>query len=130
MDIEEFAKGVQPRKRRSKLLPFREEIAVLKSQGYTYPQIRDWLALNNIEVSSQMVQKFVSQQERNHVFLTNDIEEDTKSVLTTEVKTDINEADQQSKPPVTQADKIRAKLDQQKRDAESKHFKHDKTGNI
>jgi beta-lactam-binding protein with PASTA domain len=129
MDIEEFTKGVQPRKKRSKLLPYRGQIELLKSQGYTYPQIRDWLALNNIKVSSQMVQKFATQQVKNNFFSANK-EENTKLSLTAQVKTSVSETETQPKLPVTQADKIRAKLDEQKRDAESKHFKHDKTGNI
>jgi beta-lactam-binding protein with PASTA domain len=129
MDIEEFTKGVQPRKKRSKLLPYRSQIELLKSQGYTYPQIRDWLALNNIKVSSQMVQKFATQQVKNNFFSAS-TEENPKLSLTTQVKTSVSETETQPKLPVTQADKIRAKLDEQKRDAESKHFKHDKTGNI
>jgi hypothetical protein len=126
MDIEEFAKGAHPRKKRSKLIPFKEQILALDVQGYSYPQIRDWLALNNVTVSMQMVHKFIAQQKANLIKTSKQRElvssENTKSIVT--------EFIEPANRPITQADKIRAKLEEQKRDAESKHFKHDKTGNL
>lgn len=62
MDIEEFKKGTPPAKKRSQLMPFRKEILSLKSDGYTNWQIRDWLAENNVTVSHQAVQQFLSKQ--------------------------------------------------------------------
>lgn len=129
MDIEEFAKKVQPRKKRSRLIPFTEQIMTLKSQGYTDLQIRDWLALNEVEVSREMVRKFVAKQalakqpdlQATYVPANPNAESNT---------TDPAPAiDLAAKPGMSQADKMRIKLEEQKRDAESKRFKHDKTGN-
>lgn len=125
MDIEEFAKGVHPRKKRSKLLPFREQIFALDLQGYTYPQIRDWLALNNVAVSMQMVHKFIAQEKAKPI----SNGKDKESASNPGAQESVIKPRETTNPPITQADKIRAKLDEQKRDAESKHFKHDKTGN-
>jgi hypothetical protein len=95
-------------------------------QGYSYPQIRDWLALNNVTVSMQMVHKFIAQQKANLIKTSKQRElassENKKSIVTEPIEP--------ANRPITQADKIRAKLEEQKRDAESKHFKHDKTGNL
>jgi len=126
MDIEEFAKGVHPRKKRSKLLPFKEQILALDLQGYTYPQIRDWLALNTVQVSMQMVHKFIAQEKAKSISTSSTVEPEANK------KTPAGEREpgEPTHHTVTQADKIRAKLEEQKRNAESKHFKHDKTGNI
>jgi hypothetical protein len=129
MDIEEFAKQVQPRKKRSRLIPFKDQIMTLKSQGYTDLQIRDWLALNKVEVSREMVRKFVAKQaleKQPEPQKTNAPAQD--NVGSNKVgSTTAN--DQAAKPVISQADKMRMKLEEQKRDAESKRFKHDKTGN-
>ena len=59
MDIEEFAKQVQPRAKRSQLDPYREQIFTLKARGYANWQIRDWLATVGIECSQEAVRKFI-----------------------------------------------------------------------
>jgi hypothetical protein len=130
MDIEEFVKGVQPRKKRSRLLPFRDQIMALKTQGYTDLQIRDWLALNKIDVSREMVRKFVAQQGTEKIVATMKIEPNEKPTSTKAITSHDKEPETPTNSQMTQADKIRAKLEEQKRDAESKHFKHDKTGNL
>ncbi|MFC0134547.1 KorA protein [Massilia eurypsychrophila] len=129
MDIEEFAKQVQPRKKRSRLIPFKEQIMALKSQGYTDLQIRDWLALNKVEVSREMVRKFVAKQvsEKQPDSQLPNIPGNKNTGSNT--ADPIPVIDQTAKPKMTQADKMRMKLEEQKRNAESKQFKHDKTGN-
>ena len=126
MDITEFVKRVQPRKKRSRLIPFADQIKQLKTQGYTDLQIRGWLAENGIEVSREAVRKFIksttkpgSQQPTNTVILNNAHKENTTGDTSAPV---INAS-------LSQADKMRQKLEDQKRDADSKRFKHDKTGN-
>jgi len=129
MDIEEFAKKVQPRKKRSRLIPFKDQIMTLKSQGYTDLQIRDWLALNEVEVSREMVRKFVAKQasaKQPDLQSSNALASSNTGSKTVDSAPAI---DQAAKPGMSQADKMRIKLEEQKRDAESKRFKHDKTGN-
>ena len=57
------------------------------------------------------------------------IETNESTASTAEITSDEKEQEKPTNTRMTQADKIRAKLEEQKRDAESKHFKHDKTGN-
>lgn len=59
MDINEFVKQVQPRAKRSRLDPFKDQIFELKARGYANWQIRDWLASNGIDVTQESVRKFV-----------------------------------------------------------------------
>lgn len=129
MDIEEFVKGVKPRKNRSRLFPFKDQLMALKTQGYTDLQIRDWLALNKIEVSREMVRKFIARQATEKTPPMTKIETNESTASTAEITSDEKEQEKPTNTRMTQADKIRAKLEEQKRDAESKHFKHDKTGN-
>lgn len=129
MDIEEFVKQVQPRKKRSRLIPFRDQIMTLKAQGYTDLQIRDWLGQNGLNVSREMVRKFVAQQaaeKQPHGTTESPISKSTDKDIQASSST---LGEPVNKPATTQADKMRQKLEQQKRDADSKIFKHDKTGN-
>lgn len=65
MDIEEFEKLELPRAKRSRLEPYQEQIFRLKAKGYANWQICQWLAANNVMVSTEAVRKFViSRQER------------------------------------------------------------------
>jgi hypothetical protein len=129
MDIEEFAKQVQPRKKRSRLLPFRDQIMALKSQGYTDLQIRDWLALNEVTVSREMVRKFVAKQVPEKQTEPQVINTSARTKTDSNKVAPIEAIDQSAKPAMSQADKMRMKLKEQERDAERKRFKHDKTGN-
>lgn len=63
MNIEEFEKQVQPRAKRSKLEPFKDQIFELKAKGYTNLQVSEWLALNEMKVSSEAVRKFIKTRE-------------------------------------------------------------------
>lgn len=122
MDIEEFIKQVQPRKKRSRLLPFAGQIKLLKEQGYTDLQVRDWLAANGVEVSREAVRKFIKKAP------------DTSTPAAATPPGPAGEQDPARKDspaePGTpsQADKMRQKLKEQQKDADSKLFKHDKTG--
>lgn len=129
MDIEEFAKKVQPRKKRSKLIPFKDQIMTLKSQGYTDLQIRDWLALNEVQVSREMVRKFVAQQAATKMPETQEVNVPAIANTGSNTVEKTPKIDQAAKPGMSQADKMRIRLEEQKRNAESKQFKHDKTGN-
>lgn len=63
MNIEEFEKQVQPRAKRSKLETFKDQIFELKTKGYTNLQVSEWLALNELKVSSEAVRKFIKTRE-------------------------------------------------------------------
>lgn len=63
MNIEEFEKQVKPRAKRSKLEPFKDQIFELKTKGYTNLQVSEWLALNNMKVTSESVRKFIKTRE-------------------------------------------------------------------
>jgi hypothetical protein len=63
MDINEFIKQVRPRAKRSQLDPFKSQIFELRALGYANGQIRDWLAMNGIEVTQESVRKFVVTRE-------------------------------------------------------------------
>lgn len=59
MDIDEFLKTEPPGMRRSRLLPYAREIAVLKAEGYTNEQVGKWLAANGVQISTEGVRYFV-----------------------------------------------------------------------
>lgn len=127
MDIEEFVKQVQPRKKRSRLIPFTDQIMRLKTEGYTDLQIRDWLEANGVKVSREMVRKFVAKKSM-------EPQTERKENSTAPVPAGAAQASEDAgqppdtKPAISQAEKMRKNLETQKRDAESKRFKHDKTG--
>lgn len=128
MDIKEFVQRVQPRKKRSRLIPFADQIRELKTQGYTDLQIRDWLAENSIEVSRETVRKFIKNRTETATKQASDMTKEThdthKEITNSSTDTVVERVE------LSQADKIRKKLEDQKRDADSKRFKHDRTGNI
>lgn len=128
MDIEEFLNGTPPGRKRSRLFPFRDQIVSLKSQGYTDLQIRGWLALNQVDVSREMVRKFLARQTKQNPGET-EKQTNNESAASENTRKD-DERQKTAKPLMNQAEKMRAMLEEQKRDAESKRFKHDKTGNI
>lgn len=114
MNINEFMQQVQPRKKRSRLIPFTDQIHTLKKKGYTDLQICDWLAKNNIIVSRQTVQYFIK-----NITKKNDNEKNINDNIENKIE----------KTELSQAQKIQQNLENQKRDADKKLFKHDKTGN-
>jgi len=65
MDIEEFEKKVNPGGKRSRLEVFSAGILRLKSKGYAYHQIQEWVASNGIVISRQAIEHFVRKKERN-----------------------------------------------------------------
>lgn len=64
VDIEEFAKQEAPTGKRSKLVPYREQIFALKNAGYAQIQIRRWLKLNNFIISVEGLRDFIKKQEK------------------------------------------------------------------
>ena len=59
MDIDDFAKQVEPGAKRSRIEPFRTQVFALKEKNYADHQIRDWLEANGLKVSRQAVQQFI-----------------------------------------------------------------------
>lgn len=127
MDINEFVQRVQPRKKRSRLIPFAGQIKALKMQGYTDLQIRDWLAANGIEVSRESVRKFIKNAAKSDVGQAVETTTQPDGAHKEEVTGDSSAPVQ--KTGLSQADKMRERLKEQKREADSTRFKHDKTGN-
>lgn len=128
MDLNEFVQHVQPRKKLSRLISFKDPILTLKAQGYSDLQIRDWLAGNGIEVSRETVRKFIKNSAPAHP------QQTTPATTGAESGQQDTQSGHRGAPVVghsglSQADKMRRKLDDQKRDADSNRFKHDKTGN-
>ncbi|MDB5815718.1 MAG: KorA protein [Rhodocyclales bacterium] len=120
MNIEEFTQQVQPRKKRSKLIPFIQQIRELKARGYTDQQIRQWLAMNQIEVSREAVRKFI----KNQVV-------DSPSEVAHQPREDQPQADAiGSTAPGNESntDRLRKQVQQQQEEAASNLFRHDKTG--
>jgi orotate phosphoribosyltransferase-like protein len=128
MDIKEFVQRVQPRKKRSRLIPFADQIRELKAQGYTDLQIRDWLAENSLEVSRETVRKFIKKGTETTTKQASDMTTETHDAHKENTSSNTDTAVE--KVGLSQADKIRKKLEDQKRDADSRRFKHNKTGNI
>jgi hypothetical protein len=60
MDIDEFAKTQKPVGNRSKLEPFRTQIAELKSMNYSQQQIVEFLQLNGVTVSLNGLRLFLA----------------------------------------------------------------------
>lgn len=52
-----FISSTVPKKRgrASKLSPFRADLFELRSKGYGYCQMRDWLALNGVQISADAI---------------------------------------------------------------------------
>lgn len=127
MDINEFIKRVQPRKKRSRLIPFADQIWTLKTHGYTDLQIRDWLAENGVEVSRETVRKFIKKAAK-----TGNAKQASNTTAKSDITSNENMENETSVPVEksgsSQAEKIRQMVEDQKRDAESKRFKHGKTG--
>lgn len=128
MDVEEFARVVKPRRKRSRLLPFKDQIHTLKTQGYTDMQIRDWLARNNVKVSRESVRKFI----KNHLA---GADTEPASAGEHKVASSAVGGNFPSAAPDTnagtesQVDKMRRLLREQQNEAEKSRFKHDRTGN-
>jgi len=57
-DVETFMKMHSPASKKSCMEKYMEQIIHLKNNGYSYPQIRDWLKVNEIEVTHQAVRQF------------------------------------------------------------------------
>lgn len=64
MDVDEFIKQESPTGKRSRLLPYREPIFILKNAGYSQVQIRKWLKLNNFVISVEGLRDFIKTQEK------------------------------------------------------------------
>jgi hypothetical protein len=123
MQLDDYIQQIQPRQKKSRLIPFLNQILTLKTAGYTDMQIRDWLDTNGLQVSREMVRQFIAKN--------GSIEKATKSQTNlpaiTNIEQNINE-DKNEHRNEPNAEKIRRIVAQQKDDALKKQFKHDKTG--
>lgn len=63
MDIKEFEKSVKPAGKKSQLEQFKTEIFELRDKGYANGQIRDFLKVNGLTVSTEAVRKFIRSRE-------------------------------------------------------------------
>jgi len=66
VSIEEFTSMVPPARRRrgsSRLTPYRQQLAQLKSEGYTYTQLQDFLARNGVETSVANIADYFKRNE-------------------------------------------------------------------
>ena len=62
MDLEEFLKRKKPQKRKSKLFNFRDEILILKKEGFTFKDIQEFLELNGIKSSINNIYFFYKRE--------------------------------------------------------------------
>lgn len=135
MDVDDYAREVKPHHKRSKLLAFKDQIRALKHKGFSDMQVRDWLAQNGVQVSRENVRKFI----KRHLV---DVEENkTKDEQQSSAKTDQRETapdigsgdstdvEQVANTKESPAERLRRIAQEQRDEADSKRFSHDKTGN-
>lgn len=60
MDIETFMQQTPPKALRSRLVPYTQQIALLKAKGYSNQQVLDWLAMNGIQISLEGLRIFIN----------------------------------------------------------------------
>lgn len=135
MDVDDYAREVKPHHKRSKLLAFKDQIRALKQKGFSDMQVRDWLAQNGVQVSRENVRKFI----KRHLV---DVEENTtKDEQQSSAKTGQREkapdvgsgnstdVEQVANTKESPAERLRRIAQEQRDEADSKRFSHDKTGN-
>jgi aspartyl aminopeptidase len=123
MELDDYIKQIQPRQKKSRLIPFVEQIFALKTAGYTDMQIRDWLDTNGLQVSREMVRQFIAKNGPIRKLNKNQKNLPAIANLEQNINEDKNEHENE-----TNAEKIRRVVAKQKDDALKKQFKHDKTG--
>jgi len=62
MDLEEFLKLNKPQKRKSKFFRFRDEILILKKEGFTLKKIQEFLELNGIKSDLANLSRFIKRE--------------------------------------------------------------------
>lgn len=135
MDVDDYAREVKPHHKRSKLLAFKDQIRALKHKGFSDMQVRDWLAQNGVQVSRENVRKFIKRHlvdvdEGN----TKDEEQSSAKPDQIEMTPDIGsegstEVQQIANTKESPAERLRRIAQEQRDEADSKRFSHDKTGN-
>jgi hypothetical protein len=135
MDVDDYAREVKPHHKRSKLLAFKEQIRALKQKGFSDMQVRDWLAQNGVQVSRENVRKFI----KRHLVdvdesKTEDEQQSPEKIGQLEKRTDLGSADKADAEKIANikespAERLRRLAQEQRDEAESKRFSHDKTGN-
>jgi hypothetical protein len=135
MDVDDYAREVKPHHKRSKLLAFKEQIRALKQKGFSDMQVRDWLAQNGVQVSRENVRKFIKRHlidvDKNK---TEDEQQSPEEIGQLEKRTDLGSADKADAKQIANtkespAERLRRLAQEQRDEADSKRFSHDKTGN-
>lgn len=135
MDVDDYAREVKPHHKRSKLLAFKEQIRALKQKGFSDMQVRDWLAQNGVQVSRENVRKFIKRHlvdvDENK---TEDEQQSLGKIAQSEKRTDLGSADKADAKQIANikespAERLRRVAQEQRDEADSKRFSHDKTGN-
>lgn len=135
MDVDDYAREVKPHHKRSKLLAFREQIRALKQKGFSDMQVRDWLAQNGVQVSRENVRKFI----KRHLVdvdesKSKDEQQSPEKIGQTEKRQDLESGDNTKAKQIANtkespAERLRRLAQEQRDEADSKRFSHDKTGN-
>jgi hypothetical protein len=60
MDIEKFMQQTPPKAMRSRLVPYVQQIILLKTKGYSNKQVREWLSANGMEISLEGLRLFIN----------------------------------------------------------------------
>jgi hypothetical protein len=68
-DLDTFMKSNPPKAKISCMERYVKQIFQLKKNGYSNPQIRDWLEMNQVVVSHQAVRQFIVSRVRKHEHL-------------------------------------------------------------
>ena len=63
MKLEQFFKRIKPKNKRSKFEPYREDILQLREQGYSYPQIVEYLKSNGVKCNHSEIIKFLNRKQ-------------------------------------------------------------------
>ena len=135
MNVDDYAREVKPHHKRSKLLAFKEQIRALKQKGFSDMQVRDWLAQNGVQVSRENVRKFIKRHlvdvDENK---TEDEQQSPGKIGQAEKRTDLGSADKADAKQIANtkespAERLRRLAQEQRDEADSKRFSHDKTGN-
>lgn len=66
MDASEYRDAIPPTKKLESLLRFKDGLFELRSSGYSYNSLSDWLSLNSIDVSEHTVRRFFSKYEHDY----------------------------------------------------------------
>ncbi|MGF1698742.1 hypothetical protein L4D09_00185 [Photobacterium makurazakiensis] len=73
MDADQYKIANQPTKKLESLESFKGGLFELRSSGYTYKSLCDWLSTNGIEVSEHTVRRFFAKHSEDYLTYSKDI---------------------------------------------------------